>query len=102
MRTAGKRGWLAAVFVVCVAVAGLAFGGEIAGGGNYIGEAEAKAIAYRHAGVAEENVQFVRTSMDMERRRVVYEVEFYSGSVEYDYEIDAVSGRILEMDMDRD
>ncbi len=102
MKQLQNRGVLAAVFALCVAAAGIAFAGEFAGSGNYIGEAEAKAIAFRHAGVSEENVQFVRTSMDRERRGIVYEVEFFAGNVEYDYEIDATSGRILEMDMDRD
>ena len=31
---------------------------------------------------------------------IVYDVEFYEGNVEYDYEIDALTGKIREKDMD--
>jgi len=34
--------------------------------------------------------------------RGLYEIEFYVGNTEYDYEIDAHSGGIIEYDKDRD
>lgn len=43
---------------------------------------------------------FVRAHLDYEDGRRVYDVEFYSGSKEYDYEIDAASGDILSWDYD--
>ncbi len=72
-----------------------------AGGGNtasYIGEAKAKSIALNHAGLSESSVTFTKTKLDSDDGRVVYDVEFYSGNVEYDYEIDASSGNILKYD----
>ncbi len=104
MNAERKSGWLAVVCIALVAAFAVVSGGAFAAsaGDSYIGEAEAKAIAFRHAGVAEEDVRYVRTSMDRDRRRVVYEVEFFSGRAEYDYEIDAVTGRILEVDVEMD
>ena len=67
---------------------------------KYIGEASAKSIALSHAGLAETNVTFIRAHLDWDDRHAVYDVEFYSGNVEYDYEIDAITGDIREYDMD--
>ncbi len=65
---------------------------------EYIGEAKAKSIALEHAKIAERNATFIKTQLDYDDGRVVYEVDFYSGNSEYDYEIDAVSGEIREYD----
>ena len=66
----------------------------------YIGEAKAKEIALSHAGLSSSQVTFLQVKLDWEDGRQVYEVEFYSGSKEYDYEIDAASGAILSYDFD--
>jgi uncharacterized membrane protein YkoI len=66
--------------------------------GSYIGEDRAKTAALEHTGVAEGQATFIKAYLDHDDGRVVYDVEFYSGDTEYDYEIDAVSGDILESD----
>ena len=43
---------------------------------------------------------FVKAELEFEDNRLVYDVEFYSGNVEYDYDIDAVSGAIVSSDRD--
>lgn len=63
-------------------------------------EDQAKAIALEHAGVAEADATFYRVKSDRDDGRSVYEVEFYSGTTEYDYEIDQNSGEILSYDSD--
>ena len=68
--------------------------------GDYIGKARAKEIALDHAGLTYSDVSFVRVELDWEDGRPQYEVEFYSGSKEYDYEIDAATGKILDVDFD--
>ena len=65
-----------------------------------IGEAKAKEIALNHAGLTSSQVSFVQTKLDWENGRQVYEVEFYSGNKEYDYEIDASTGSIRGYDYD--
>ena len=67
---------------------------------NDIGTEKAKSIALNHAGVSASDAVIVHAKLDYDDGRRVYEVEFYSGSSEYDYEIDAASGEILSYDFD--
>ena len=68
--------------------------------GTEITEDEAKRIALEHAGLTEADVDFVRVKLDIDDGRKEYEVEFYTKDKEYDYEIDALSGKILSCDYD--
>jgi len=61
---------------------------------------EAKQIALAHAKVAQKDATFVKTELEYENNRQVYDIEFYSKNVEYDYEIDAVSKDIISSDLD--
>ena len=61
---------------------------------------KAKQIALGDAKLAEKDVTFVKVELEFEDNRLVYDVEFYSGNVEYDYDIDAVSGAIVSSDRD--
>ena len=66
-----------------------------------ISEQEAKQIALNHAGLTEEQVTFVKSSIDYDNGRQNYDIEFYThDQKEYDYEIDPYTGEILEYDMD--
>ena len=65
-----------------------------------IGVEKAKEIALAHAGLSNDKVSFVKAKLDYEDGVKVYDVEFYSGNVEYDYEIDAANGAILSVDND--
>ena len=67
---------------------------------NDIGANKAKEIALNHAGVAASNAVFLNAKLDYDDGRRVYDVEFYSGNKEYDYEIDAASGTIISFDYD--
>lgn len=70
-------------------------------GDGYIGGDAARQAALDHAGLAgDSSVQFVHTELDRDDGRAIYEVEFWSGSTEYDYEIDAVTGEVLKFDHD--
>jgi uncharacterized membrane protein YkoI len=65
---------------------------------NYIGDAKAKSIALEHAGVTEAQTTYINIHLDYDDGRVDYDVDFYVGNTEYEYEIDAVSGSIIEYD----
>lgn len=65
-----------------------------------IGVEGAKQIALAHAKVAQKDVTFIKVELETENGRLVYDIEFYSGNVEYDYDIDAVSGDIVSYDYD--
>ena len=60
-----------------------------------IGKDAASAAAMQHAGITAQQVYDLETELDDEDGMLIYEVEFKSGNLEYDYEIDAVSGNIL-------
>lgn len=71
-------------------------------GDNYIGVDHAKEIALNHANLNESDVRFAKAELENDDCGVEYEIEFYSGQTEYDYTIDAVSGNIIEYDVDYD
>lgn len=65
-----------------------------------IGIEKAKEIAMSHAGVSAGSVSFVKAKLDYEDGVKVYDIEFYSGNVEYDYEINSATGAIVSFDQD--
>ena len=68
----------------------------------FISEADAKKAAFDHAGVTEADVTGLRVKLDYDDGRQVYDVEFYSGNQEYDYEISATDGTVLSFDQEMD
>ena len=72
------------------------------GAAQDIGYAKAKSIALKHAGVSENAAYDMDVELDEEDGKLVYEVEFKSGGMEYDYEIDAATGTILQQEAERD
>ncbi len=61
---------------------------------------KAKEIALKKAKLSEKDGSWTKEKVDKERGRTVYELEFVSGNTEYDFEIDAESGKILEYEKD--
>lgn len=59
---------------------------------------EAKEIAFEHAGVDGNNARFDDEEYDEDDRK--YELEFKVDNVEYEYDIDAFTGEILEAEKD--
>ena len=76
-------------------------GGQAASS-SYIGEAKAKEIALNKAGVSASSATLVKCHLDRDDGWVIYDVEFRSGWTEYDFEIDAYTGDILQWDADWD
>ena len=67
-----------------------------------IGYAKAKSIALNHAGLRENQAYDMDIELDDEDGKLVYEIEFKSGNMEYNYEIDAASGAILKHETELD
>ena len=65
---------------------------------KYIGVDKAKSIALKDAGVSASSVTFTKAKLDRDDGVAVYEIEFYSGDTEYEYEIDATSGAVRDRD----
>ena len=67
-----------------------------------IGHAKAKSIALNHAGVSESKAYDMDIELDDEDGMFIYEVEFKSGGMEYNYEINAATGAILWCEVEID
>ena len=71
--------------------------------GGMLTQDEALAKALEHARLKRDQVDFVkRVEMDYERGRKVYEITFYQGGFEYEYDIDAETGNVLKFERDFD
>ena len=64
--------------------------------------AQAKKIALDHAGVKQADARDLEAELDWENGKEIYEVSFEAGGYDYDYEIDAYSGKILRSEKERD
>ena len=65
-------------------------------------EDQALAIALEHAGLTNEQVSYVNAHLDHDDGRWVYEIEFREGRTEYEYAVNASSGKIVDYDKDWD
>ncbi len=70
--------------------------------GPSIQASKAKEIALKHAGVSASSIKEYKCELDEENDRLVYEIEFYSNGMEYDYVISASDGSILEHSREQD
>lgn len=75
---------------------------DISGTSTSIDENKAKSIALADAGVQEADTAYLVVKPDYDNGTAVYDVEFYVAStkLEYDYEIDAATGKIRGMDQE--
>ena len=67
-----------------------------------IGESKAKTTAFAHAGVSAADVTDYEFKVDTDDGKTVYELDFRVGSTEYEYEIDAATGKILKAEKEID
>ncbi|MDO5089409.1 MAG: PepSY domain-containing protein [Leptotrichiaceae bacterium] len=68
---------------------------------NYIGEEKAKEIALSKIPGANKN-HIVKLHLDRENGKIVYEGKIIYNYAEYEFDIDAVTGEILDWEVDRD
>ena len=71
-----------------------------AGSTQYIQQTDAENIALTDAGLTSDTVKSLRSRLEYDDGIAIYDVEFWTDTDEYDYEIDAVSGEILAVDRD--
>lgn len=69
---------------------------------SYIGSAKAGTIALNHAGLKKSQVREFECSFDNERGVQVYEVDFEYGRYDYEYDINAVTGKIIRWEKSAD
>lgn len=69
---------------------------------SYISADQAKAAAFAHANVNEKDVSKLKVDFDQDHGKAEYEVKFDVANMEYEYEIDAVTGEVISYEMDHD
>ena len=70
--------------------------GKCAAAQKYIGTDAAINAALSHAGLERAKVRDLKCELDRENGIMVYEVEFESGLYDYEYDIEATTGKILK------
>ena len=71
--------------------------------GGTLTQDEALSKALEHAQLKKDQLDFVKKAeMDYEHGRKVWEIKFYQGGLEYEYNIDAENGKILKFEKDWD
>lgn len=99
-----KKKWITIAGAVMLTMAMTACGSQgntqSASSGNDITEAEAKEIALKDAGLTSDEAKNIYVHLDTDDGVREYEVEFYAGNQEYDYNIDATDGTIRSKDTD--
>ena len=63
---------------------------------------KAKTLALNHAGLSAGEVSLSKAKFENDDGIMVYEIEFIKDRTEYEYTIDAASGKILEFDSEYD
>lgn len=69
---------------------------------SYIGKEKAKSIAFKNAEVSSNKVKNLKVEIDADDGILVYDIEFNIGNIEYEYEINAKTGVIIEKDIDKE
>lgn len=71
--------------------------------GGVLTRDEALAKALEHASLKKDQIDFLKKiEMDYERGRKIYEIKFYQGGFEFEYDIDAETGEVLKFEKDFD
>lgn len=68
--------------------------------GEYLDKATVKAIVLEHAGVSEADLTEYECELEGKKGRLVYEIEFELGEIEYEYLVNAGTGEIIEWEID--
>ena len=69
--------------------------------GNAMTKEEAMKAALDYAGLEAGQVTLTRVQMDRDDGRQVYEIEFVCNGIEYEMDVDMLTGRICDTDQDR-
>lgn len=64
--------------------------------GDLIGPDEAENAALAHAGLSASEVTFTKTKLDYDNGRAEYEIEFITDTDQYEYDVSATDGSVLE------
>ena len=66
--------------------------------GARISSQQATNIALSHANLTNDQIKFLSCKPKVDDGREIYDIKFWKGFTEYEYEIDAITGNVLEFD----
>ena len=89
------------VFAMVLVAAMVMMMGASALAANEITEDAAKEIALEKAGMTTDQVRFTKAHLDNDDGRLEWEIEFVQGGMEYEFDIDARTAAVFDMDIDR-
>ena len=75
-------------------------GAASAAGTEYLTMEAAKQAALKQVGVAESDTRRMEIDFDYEHGMAVYEIEWKAGWTEYEYEINASTGKVVSYEVD--
>ena len=73
---------------------------EVAASRHYISMDKAKSITLKDARLRPSCVTFEKALLKKDDGKIIYEIEFFTSTYEYEYEVDAYTGAILSKDVD--
>ena len=101
-----KKAFLVKVIGILLAIiaigAGAAYAGSVVSRNNLISQDTAENFAIVDANVSRDNVSSLHSHLERDQGKYVYDVEFHVGDIEYEYEILAQDGSILEKRIDNE
>ena len=63
---------------------------------------EALKVALDYAGLKEDEITLTKSHKDRDNGGPIWEIEFFSSGFEYDFDIDMLTGQILDVDQERE
>jgi uncharacterized membrane protein YkoI len=69
---------------------------------TYVSAEEALAAALEHAGYKQHETTGLKTELEIDRNKPVYDIEFWAEGYDYDYKVDAQSGQVIMVEKERD
>ena len=101
-----KKAFLVKIIGILLAIiaigAGAAYAGSVVSRNNLISQDAAENFAIVDANVSRDNVSSLHSHLERDQGKYVYDVEFHVGDIEYEYEILAQDGSILEKRIDNE
>lgn len=77
------------------------FSSSVEVGVSFIGYSKAKTIALKDAGLKESQIREYEASLEKTSSGYIYEIDFEYKNADYEYEINAVNGKILHKEIER-
>jgi uncharacterized membrane protein YkoI len=68
---------------------------------EYVSPTDAMEAALSHAGYRQHETTDMKVELEIDKNKVVYDVEFWAEGYDYDYKVDAQSGLVLMVEKDR-